>query len=58
MNNLKNRVLISWVEDIDSYKPPSESTYNFNIVIYPLPSKLFLIKLLVRISESDQVNNK
>lgn len=49
-----NRVLISWVEDIDSYKPPSESTYNFNIVIYPLPSKLFLIKLLVRISESDQ----
>eukprot|EP01119_Soliformovum_irregulare_P014246 TRINITY_DN3888_c0_g1_i5.p1 TRINITY_DN3888_c0_g1~~TRINITY_DN3888_c0_g1_i5.p1 ORF type:complete len:730 (-),score=262.15 TRINITY_DN3888_c0_g1_i5:86-2275(-) len=43
-----NRVLISWVEDLDEYTPPSGSTYVFNIVIHPLPSGLFMIRIFDR----------
>jgi len=43
-----NKILISWVEDLDSYKPPAENPYNYNIVIAQLPSKLFLCKVFVR----------
>src|SRR4051812_11009912 len=37
------KVLISWTEDLDKYKPPAESTYNLNIVIHPLSSKLYQV---------------
>jgi len=43
-----NRVLITWADDIELYKPPTDSTHNLNIVIHPLPSKLYLIKIIER----------
>jgi len=43
-----NRVLITWTEDIELYKPPTDSVHNLNIVIHPLPSKLYLLKIIER----------
>jgi len=40
-----DRVLISWVEDLDEYRPPSESNYMINIVVHPLPSQLFQVRI-------------
>jgi len=51
---LNNRVLISWVEDIGNYKIPIESGANTNIIIHPLPSNLFQIKVLNRVTAEQQ----
>jgi len=47
-----NKVLISWVEDLDAYKPPTDSTCMLNIVIFQLPSKLYLIKLIEKFDKN------
>lgn len=47
-------MLITWAEDMDTYTPPSNSAYTLNIVIHPLPSHLFQIRLFQR-SEQSQV---
>jgi len=51
---LNNRVLISWVEDIGNYKIPTESGANTNIVIHPLPSNLYQIKVISRVTPEQQ----
>jgi len=43
-----NKVLISWAEDLDSYRPPADSAYTTNIIIHPLPSQLFQLKIMLR----------
>jgi len=46
-----NKVLISWVEDSDCFKCP-DSQIVFHIIIHPLPSELYQIKI-----ESSQVSS-
>jgi hypothetical protein len=49
-----NSVLISWVEDLDEYKPPSESLHKMNIIIHPLQSELYLIKIKLTQQEGEK----
>jgi len=49
-----NSVLISWVEDLEGYNPPTESTHKINIIVHPLPSQLFLIKIKLSQVEPDK----
>jgi len=48
-----DRVLISWVEDLDEYRPPTESNYMLNIVIHPLPSQLYQVRILYKPSSAN-----
>ncbi len=51
-----NKILIVWVEDLNNFPLSSECNYTFCILIHPLPSRLFQIKILRKgVNEADGV---
>ena len=43
----QSKVVISWIEDIDAPLPSLLQSVPINILIYPLPSKLYRIKVII-----------
>jgi len=50
-----NKVLISWTEDLDNYRAPTDSAYSCNLVISPLQSGLFHVKVILRGDETSSL---
>lgn len=53
INNSK--VVIVWVDELEDFKPLSESNSIVHIVIAPLPSDLYQIKVIMRHDTDHQV---
>jgi hypothetical protein len=54
INNSK--VVIVWVDEVEDFKPLSDSNSLVHIVVTPLPSELYQIKVVIRYDNDHPVS--